>query len=346
MPPSIKKLNIFNEEQYIQQQAYSFDQLSFRMYILSLNTAIEVIQMATLIMSQIWDSVPIVFPFIDITSEFQRGIFYICLESLKKWFIDIPIQLYETFVLQERYGLNTKTLKQYFQDPMFHQFQEVPQGELYEEIIKMTKKINFPLKKIYIIDQSKRSNHSNAYFFGFGSNKRIVLYDTLFQKMTNNEILAVIGHELGHWYYNHQQWNFLFFGFKMSILFFIFQSFLQTESIFLSFGFKESSTFIGSALFYNLFSPINSILELIQLQISRRFEQTADIFACELNLGQHLKTALIKLQCENASYLLPDKWYAWYNFSHPTLFQRIKNIKEYLAYNTIKKAKWEQITRD
>jgi STE24 endopeptidase len=136
-----------------------------------------------------------------------------------------------------------------FIQPLFNKFEPLPEGELKTKIDELAKKIKFPLKKIFVIDGSKRSSHSNAYFFGLFNNKRIVLYDTLLEQCNTQEILAILGHELGHWKLDHI-WKRLFaIQFHFFMVLYTFGFVLNLDSLYHSFGFSSKPVVVGFLLF-------------------------------------------------------------------------------------------------
>jgi len=217
--------------------------------------------------------------------------------------------------------------------PLFNKFTELPEGELRSKIEALASRVEFPLTKLYQIDGSTRSAHSNAYFFGFFKNKRIVLYDTLMEHATNDEIVAIVGHELGHWKMNHVTKNLVISLTHMLAFFYMFGFFLNYEELYTSFGFTSHSTLISLMLFSMLNEPIDHILSLAMHALSRHYEYQADEYATEL--GYDLTSGLVAIHKKNASNLNPDSLYSMYHFSHPTLLERIEAIK-------IKKAQLSQ----
>lgn len=216
-----------------------------------------------------------------------------------------------------------------FIQPLFYTFKDIENNELKDDIYNLAKKIDYPLKKIYEMDASQRSSHSNAYLFGFGKNKRIVLFDTLIKKLTKEEIVGVLGHELGHWKKSHNIYNLIFIFVLFFILFFSLQFFLLEQTIFVNFGFEQKSVFIGLYLFFIMISPIFYFMIVLQFYMTRKFEYQADKFSCELGYGEELKSSLKKLSEENKSNLDPDPLYSTVNHSHPTLIERIRAINRY-----------------
>jgi STE24 endopeptidase len=212
--------------------------------------------------------------------------------------------------------------------PLFNKFEELENGSLKDGINKLAADLKFPVTKVFVCDGSKRSGHSNAYFYGFGSNKRIVLYDTLIKQMKEEEILAVLCHELGHWQFNHFWIGLFYTGFQVFVLFYIFSFFRKYEEIYLSFGFEDKCTTIGLMLFSMIYSPVSFFLEKLSLKISRKNEFEADSFAYKYGYHKELCNGLIVLNKENKSDMDPDSLYSAFNFTHPTLMERLNAIEQ------------------
>ena len=222
-----------------------------------------------------------------------------------------------------------------FIQPLFNKFKELEDGELKEGIFNLAKRVNYPLQKIYEMDASQRSSHSNAYLFGFGKNKRIVLFDTLIKKLNVKEIESVLGHELGHWKKWHSVFNLLFAFIYIFILFYLLQFYMYEKTIFISFGFKQKSTFIGLYLYFLIYSPLSYFINILQNFMTRNFEYQADNFSCELGYDEEIKLSLTKLTEQNKSSLDPDPLYSMLNYSHPTLIERVKAINKYPNISSI-----------
>ena len=223
-----------------------------------------------------------------------------------------------------------------FIQPLFNKFKDLEEGDLKKQIFELANRVNYPLTKIYEMDESERSSHSNAYLFGFGKNKRIVLYDTLIKNLKPNEIVGTLAHELGHWKKWHSIFNFSFAFSYIFILFYLFQFFMNEEKIFISFGFEEKSVFIGLFIYFLMISVIMYFINFLQMFMTRHFEYQADNFGCELGYGEELKSALTKLTEENKSNLDPDPYFSMFNYTHPTLVERIKEINKYKEINNKK----------
>ena len=224
-----------------------------------------------------------------------------------------------------------------FIQPLFNKFKELENQELKESIFNLANRLDYPLKKIYEMDESQRSAHSNAYLFGFGKNKKIVLFDTLIKKLEIKEIVAVLGHELGHWKKWHFLFNLIFTFLNLFILFYLLQFFINEDAIFISFGFEHKSVLIGLFLFFMIYTPVLYFINIFQFYMSRKFEYQADNFSCELGYGEALKKALVKLSEENKSNLDPDPIYSMVNYTHPILIERVRAINMSLNNTNNKK---------
>ncbi|CAB4468536.1 hypothetical protein RhiirA5_451995 [Rhizophagus irregularis] len=212
--------------------------------------------------------------------------------------------------------------------PLFNKVTVLPEGELRGQIEALASRINFPLKKLYVIDGSKRSGHSNAYFYGFFKNKRIVLYDTLIEQANNGEIVAIVGHELGHWYLNHTVKILIISQIHNFFLFFVFSQFINNTSLYRSFGFETQPILIGFMLFQFIYAPVENVVAFLMNILSRKHEFEADAYAKKLGYGVQLRSGLIKIQIKNLGNLNNDPWYSAYHFSHPPLPERLSAIEK------------------
>jgi STE24 endopeptidase len=216
--------------------------------------------------------------------------------------------------------------------PLFNKYTPLENGPLYEAIEKLAKSVDFPLTKIFLVDGSKRSAHSNAYFYGFFKNKRIVLYDTLVEQVEQPELLAILGHEIGHWRLWHTIQGFVIAQVYSFCLFLAFSFVQNNPGLYSSFGFYfrpqvSPPVFIGLVLFSQTFwSPVDKILSLIMNFNSRANEFAADRYAAKLGMGEDLCKGLIKISIENLGNMVPDPWYSMYHFSHPPLVERLRAI--------------------
>lgn len=214
--------------------------------------------------------------------------------------------------------------------PLFNKVEPLSDGELKQKIESLAKSLNFPLSKLYVIDGSKRSNHSNAYFYGFFNNKRIVLFDTLISQMDSDEqILAVLGHEIGHWHYSHTLRMLTIAQVHTFAVFFTFSLINKNNKIFESFGFHNMPylpIIISFTLFSMISSPAETLISFLMNMLSRYHEFQADMFAKQLNMASDLIQALLKLSVKNKGMLWPDPLYSAWHHSHPPILERIKAL--------------------
>uniref|UniRef100_A0A803NXD6 CAAX prenyl protease 1 homolog n=1 Tax=Cannabis sativa TaxID=3483 RepID=A0A803NXD6_CANSA len=208
--------------------------------------------------------------------------------------------------------------------PLFNKFTPLPEGGLREKIEKLAASLKFPLKKLFVVDGSTRSSHSNAYMYGFFKNKRIVLYDTLIQQCKDDEeIVAVIAHELGHWKLNHTMYSFIAVQILTLLQFGGYTLVRNSSDLFRSFGFDTQPVLIGLIIFQHTVIPLQHLVSFALNLVSRSFEFQADAFAKKLGYTSSLRAALVKLQEENLSAMNTDPWYSAYHYSHPPLVERL-----------------------
>ncbi|KAH9519400.1 CAAX prenyl protease 1 [Bulinus truncatus] len=280
--------------------------------------------------------------------------------------------------------------------PLFDKFTPLPDGELRTLIEELASSIKFPLKKLYVVEGSKRSSHSNAYFYGFFNNKRIVLFDTLLEDFipenkddkteqsadqkqdesddqeryienkteeddvekkqkdqvteddsekdpsgterkqkrkkkgcSNEEVLAVLCHELGHWYHNHVLKQLMLSQINLLLCLMVFAVLIKETVLYSAFGFNTQPTLIGLIIIFQfIFAPYNEILSFIVTYITRQFEFQADAFARGKNRSVALRSALIKLNEDNLSFPLSDWLYSAWHFSHPPLLDRLRALED------------------
>ncbi|PQJ78267.1 M48 family metallopeptidase [Polaribacter porphyrae] len=211
--------------------------------------------------------------------------------------------------------------------PLFNKQTPLEDGELKSAIEKYAKNVGFTLNNIFVIDGSKRSTKANAYFSGFGSQKRITLFDTLINDLETDEIVAVLAHEVGHYKRKHIIFNLttsiLLTGFTLYILSLFINSTILSEAL----GVAIPSFHIGLIAFGILYSPISEITGLFMNYMSRKFEYQADNYAKETFASQPLISSLKKLSKNSLSNLTPHPAYVFMHYSHPTLLERVKNLQ-------------------
>ena len=211
--------------------------------------------------------------------------------------------------------------------PLFNKQTKLEDGELKSEIEKYSKKVGFNLSNIYVIDGSKRSTKANAYFSGFGKQKRVTLYDTLINKLTKNQIVAVIAHEIGHYKKNHIIFNLLFSIIQSGIMLYILSLLIYMPIFSEALNIENHSFHIALITFSILYTPISEISSLIFNLFSRKFEYEADEYADKTFDGKYLIEALKVLTKDSLSNLTPHPKYVWWHYSHPTLLERINQLR-------------------
>jgi len=266
--------------------------------------------------------------------------------------------------------------------PLFDRYDRLPDGDLRTGIEKLAASIEFPLTKLYVVDGSTRSNHSNAYFYGFFKNKRIVLFDTLMESYTplkkegeslvaaaeqeaeqvgegaeskeeetkdeveeeakeetpakkkqkgcsDDEVVAVLGHELGHWKCNHVLKNMITSQINIFLCFAVFGLLVHEQRLYDAFGFFDTRpVYIGLIIIFQfIFAPYNELLSFLMTCISRKFEFEADEFAVGLGKGKLLVSALLKLNNDNLGFPVADRLFSAWHYSHPPLLERLAALK-------------------
>jgi STE24 endopeptidase len=310
------------------------------------------------------------------------GLIFIAVLGAFKAIISIPFSIYDTFVIEQRFGFNNTTVRTFVMDhikgvfisiilgvplisailwffeyagnnawlycwlavtiysliihyvaptwimPLFNKFKALEDGCLKNAILNYARSIKFPLENVYVMDGSKRSSKSNAFFTGFGKNRRIVLFDTLIARHTNDELLSVLAHEMGHYKKKHILANMIIGIIQSGIMFYLLSIFISYEGLFNAFYMENVSIYAGLVFFGMLYAPIAFFLSLISLAISRKNEYEADWFAVKTTrFKEPMIAALKKLSVNNFSNLVPHPFYVFLHYSHPPVLERIKAIE-------------------
>lgn len=296
--------------------------------------------------------------------------------------VSLPFQIYDTFVVEERFGFNKVTPKLFILDrlkgwmlsilisgslltavisiyqlmpdyfwllawavvsafslfmslfyselivPLFNKQTPLPEGELRTAIEAFANKTGFALKNIYVIDNSKRSTKANAYFTGWGKKKRIVLYDTLIEMMSTDEIVAVLAHEIGHNKYKHTIKHMVVSLLTNLLMFYLLGLVLKYDVFAQAAGCETASFHVNMLVFGVLYTPLSLLLGLAGNVLSRSNEFQADAFVKENGMADALVSALKKLSAQSLSNLTPHPAYVFFNYSHPTLYERVKALMD------------------
>lgn len=366
--------NVYSEEKYSKYQEYKKETYRFSVITSTFSLVLTLLMiMGGFEIADSWIREAVSNPILI-------SIFFFALVGLASDLITTPFDLYDTFVIEQKYGFNTMTLKTYLFDklksyflavvigfpilyliiwlyqkfgtdfwwlawivisvfsllmsmlysnvivPLFNKQTPLTDGELKDMIQELATRTDFRLDKIFIIDGSKRSTRANAYFTGFGRKKRIVLYDTLLENQTVDQIVSVLAHEIGHYKYKHTIKGLITSILQTGLLLFLFSLIIETSAIYEAIG-TEPGFHIGMIVFVILYSPISFILSIGLNFISRKYEFQADNFASLNSSSIALIDSLKSLSSSNMSDLTPHPWYVIAYYSHPPLLQRIERIK-------------------
>lgn len=211
--------------------------------------------------------------------------------------------------------------------PLFNRYEPLPDGSLRRSIEEMARKCDFPLAEVSVMDGSKRSTKSNAFFTGFGKTKRIALFDTLIEKHSEDELVGVLAHEIGHYKKGHLVTSLLVGILTTGAMFFLLGLMMNNRSLFDAFGVKETSVYVSLVLFGIVMSPVNDLLSVAGNWLSRKHEFEADAYAAEVTgKPEALAGALRQLSKDNLSNLNPHPFYVFLNYTHPPVARRIEAL--------------------
>jgi STE24 endopeptidase len=214
--------------------------------------------------------------------------------------------------------------------PLFNKFTPLEEGPLRQAIFDLARRVEFPLTNVFVMDGSKRSAKGNAFFTGFGKNKRIALFDTLIEKHTVTELTAVLAHEIGHYKKGHIWKGFALRVVQTGVLFYLLSLTLGRSELFNAFGLEQISVPAGLVLFGILFSPVSFFISLPLHAFSRRNEYEADRYAQEtLGTGKDLASGLKGLSAAGLSNLTPHPFYVWLHASHPPVVDRVAALLKF-----------------
>ncbi|MEM7041009.1 MAG: M48 family metallopeptidase, partial [Bacteroidota bacterium] len=211
--------------------------------------------------------------------------------------------------------------------PIFNKLTPLEDGELRQAIEAYAREVNFPLTNVMVMDGSKRSTKANAFFVGFGKNKRIVLYDTLIAQMTVPELVAVLAHEVGHYKRRHVVQGMAISVLNMGVMLFVLSRLVTAPSLSLALGADVPGIHLSLMAFGMLYAPISQVTGILFNLLSRKNEYEADAYAESTYDGKALGSALAKLHVKTLSNLQPHPAYVFVHHSHPTLLQRLAALK-------------------
>ena len=318
------------------------------------------------------------------------GLIYIGTLMLVRTLLALPFSIYDTFVIEERFGFNQTTPKTFILDllktlslsvvlgglvlsgvlaffqyagahawlycwigvslfmlamqyvaptwimPLFNKYTPLGEGPLRESIFSYADRIDFSLNNVFVMDGSRRSAKSNAYFTGFGRHKRIVLFDTLIEKHTVPELVSVLAHEMGHYKKRHILKMTVMGILQMGLLFYLFSLFISYDKLFDAFYVDQPSIYAGLIFFGMLYAPLDFFIGFFTQMQSRKNEYAADRFAAETTMDPtSMIEALKKLSVNNLSNLTPHPFYVLLNYSHPPVLNRIEALERIQGIETI-----------
>jgi STE24 endopeptidase len=212
--------------------------------------------------------------------------------------------------------------------PLFNKLTPLQNGELKSAIIEYSKKVDFPVDNIFVMDGSKRSGKANAFFSGFGKRKKIVLFDTLIEKHSVGELVAILAHETGHYKKKHIIIGFLTSVIQIFFMLWALSLFMNRQELSLALGGKFNAIHLNLVSFGILFSPVSGIAGLASMIFSRIHEFQADAYAKATSSATDLASGLKKLSIDTLSNLTPHPLYVFFNYSHPPVLNRIRRLSE------------------
>ncbi|KAF5319289.1 hypothetical protein D9619_008697 [Psilocybe cf. subviscida] len=375
-PPAALKAH-FEQSAFEKSQQYGKDKAKFALFSGIFKQVLESLLLQYGFNAWSWDAAGRVIAKAGYGSEYQitQSIAFVFIMYFLASIPTLPLQVYGTFVLEEKHGFNKTTPSLFVTDllkgwglafvfgapflgaflyvfewagdrfvpwlmafliafqltlvivyptiiqPLFNKLSPLPDGELRSRIENLAGRLKFPLKHLYEIDGSKRSSHSNAYFFGLPWSKHIVIFDTLIEQTKPEEVEAVVAHELGHWYYLHPTKMMVLSQLHVFSILALFPAFMHAPPVLRSFDFSKQvaaqpPTIIAFIIFQMILTPIEQVFSVVMNATSRRFEWEADGFAVELqdrlkdekmsDMGKRLQSSLISLHVKNLSTVWVD----------------------------------------
>lgn len=212
--------------------------------------------------------------------------------------------------------------------PLFNTLTPLAEGEVRDKLLQYAAKVNFSVKHIFVMDGSRRSAKANAFFSGFGKQKKVVLYDTLLEQHPPEELVAVLAHEIGHYKKKHLKWGMLVSVVEVGLLLFLLGQVVFSETMSLALGGSTLSVPLNIIGFTMLFAPLSMVMGIGMNWLSRKHEFEADAYAKETFGGKPLAEALKTLSVKSLSTIHPHPWYVFVNYSHPPLLERLERLEQ------------------
>ena len=212
--------------------------------------------------------------------------------------------------------------------PLFNKLEVLKDGELKQKLDDFSRKVNFPLSNIFVINGSLRSKKANAFFSGLGKNKKIVLYDTLIKNHSADELVAVLAHEIGHYKLNHVKTNMAISVVTTGFMLFILSNFIFNSQVSYALGGNVSFRHLEIFAFFIIYSPVSSLISILMNIKSRKNEYEADEYAVKNFEKKPMVDALKRLSKDNLTNLTPHPLYEFINYSHPSISKRLYSIEK------------------
>ncbi|MGW8121376.1 M48 family metallopeptidase [Roseivirga echinicomitans] len=373
---------IYPPEEYAKSQRYLKARSKFSFLTTAFSTSITVLILAFGLFGNLdaWLS-----PYFE--SSIVQSLAFFGILFIVSDIINIPFELYSTFVIEEKFGFNKTTLKTFWADklkgylllvvlggglgyvllwlifewqeqfwiyallvitgfsifmsmfytslilPLFNKLTPLADGELKDKINAYADRVKFPLDNIFVIDGSKRSSKANAFFSGMGKKKKIVLYDTLIEKQSDEELVAVLAHEVGHFKKKHIIFSMALSIVQMAIMLYVLSLLIFNENLSMALGADGLSVHLNLIAFALLYTPISKVTGVLMNMLSRKNEYEADAYASTTYDPVPLQSALKKLSVDSLSNLTPHSAYVFINYSHPTLLQRLTHMDQFKKSN-------------
>lgn len=369
--------DIYNKEEYEKSQKYKKENFRFNLFISSYSFIILV----TVLYSGYFGVLDSTIRNYTLENEISPSVLFFFSIYLINDIILLPFQFYRVFVIEQKYGFNTMSLKTFILDklkgylltlivglivmvpllilillfpqsfwiyswillsffmifinmfytslivPLFNKLTPIDDGDLKDSLNSYAEKVGFSLSNIFVINGSKRSKKANAFFTGFGKNKKIVLYDTLIKNHTVDELVAVLAHEVGHYKLRHVISNLVISIATTGFMLFLMSKFLFNSEVSYALGGNVSFRHLEILAFFILYTPISRFINILVFIKSRKNEYEADNFAISTFKKSPLVSALKKLSRDNLTNLTPHPLFEFINYSHPSLSKRLRSIE-------------------
>lgn len=289
--------------QFVIEERFGFNKMTLGLWVADMikGTLLSVVLMVPLLLGLFW--------FMEVSGEY----WWLYAFSFVAGFQLLLLFLYPTLIA-----------------PLFNKFQPLPEGKLRDDIFALAESIGFKTSGIFLMDGSKRSAHGNAYFTGFGGNKRIVLFDTLVGSLKEQETVAVLAHEMGHEKKHHIKKSIVLSMLLLLVGFWVLSLLLTYQPFFEAFGFQAPSYHGALVLFAFASGPVTYFLSPLGAMLSRKHEYEADRFAVDaVGASKNLVSGLLSLSKKSLSNFTPHPLYSFFHYSHPTLAERIGAMEQY-----------------